>query len=96
MILEGSRYAQARIVRVTLGDGKFQWAVLNERRSTSQQVTYLYRTAKQGDRFDILAAREYGNAQMWWVLARANPEVFYPEEIPAGAVIRIPDAASLR
>jgi nucleoid-associated protein YgaU len=96
MILEGSRYTQARVVRVTLGDGTFQWAVLSERTSVSQQVTYQYRTAKQGDRFDILAAREYGNPLLWWVLARANPEVFYPEEIPPGAVIRIPDAESLR
>jgi hypothetical protein len=96
MILEGSRYGSARIVRATLSDGTFRWAVLNERRSTATLVTYRYRTAKLGDRFDILADQEYGDPLLWWVLARANPEVFYPDEIPPGAVIRIPDVTSLR
>lgn len=96
MILEGSRYSDARIARVTLSNGQFQWAVLNERRAEAIEVTYRYRTAKVGDRFDIIAAKEYGDPLMWWALARANPEVFYPDEIPPGVVIRIPDAASLR
>ena len=96
MILEGSRYEEARIVRATLSDNTFQWAVLNERRANIRQVTYRYRTAQLGDRFDIIAAKEYGNSLLWWVLARANPEIFYPDDIPPGAVIRIPDAGSLR
>jgi nucleoid-associated protein YgaU len=96
MIHEGSRYEKARIARVTLSDGKFQWAVLNERESIHVQVTYRYLTAKAGDRFDIIAAREYGDPLLWWALARANSEIFYPDEIPAGTVIRIPDADSLR
>lgn len=96
MILEGSRYSQARIARVTLAGGAFQWAVLNERRATSTTVTYRYLTSIIGDRFDMMAAREYGDPGLWWILARANPEIFYPDEIPPGAVIRIPDAASIR
>jgi len=96
MIVQGSRYAKARMVRVTLADGRFQWAVLNERTATGQKVVYRFRTANYGDRFDTLAAQEYGDPSLWWVLARANPHVFYPEEIPAGSVLRIPDAESLR
>jgi hypothetical protein len=96
MILQGSRYTQGRIVRVTLSDGTFQWAVLNERQHEFRSVVYRYRTAILGDRFDMIAAREYGDPLLWWVLARANPEVFYPDAIPAGAVIRIPDAQSIR
>ena len=93
MIFEGSRYENGRHVRVTLSDGTFRWAVLNERYYSQQNVRYRYRTAAVGDRFDVLAHAEYGDASLWWLIARANPEVFYPDDIVPGSVIRIPDAA---
>lgn len=43
-----------------------------------------------GDRFDILAYQSYGDPELWWVLARVNPDVFYPDDIPPGTVIHIP------
>lgn len=96
MIIQGSRYGKARLVRVTLADGRFQWAVLNERTAVGQKVVYRFRTAIAGERFDTLAAQEYGDPSLWWVLARANPQVFYPEEIPPGSVLRIPGVESIR
>ena len=96
MIVEGSRYSQALVVRVTLSDGTYQWAVLAERWATPQSMAYRYRTAQEGDRLDMLAAQEYGDPLLWWILARANPEIFYPDEIPAGVVMRIPDASVVR
>ncbi|HET7110112.1 MAG TPA: hypothetical protein VFI41_04530 [Gemmatimonadales bacterium] len=92
MILEGSRYQNAPIVQVTLSDGTYRWAVLNDRKVFRHTTTFRYRTAVAGDRFDMMAAAEYGNPLLWWVIARANPEVFYPDDIPAGTVVRIPDA----
>jgi hypothetical protein len=96
VIVEGSRYASALVVRVTLSDGTYQWAVLGERWATPQTIRYRYRTTQQGDRMDMLASQEYGDPLLWWVIARANPEVFYPDEIPVGTVIRIPDASVVR
>ena len=51
---------------------------------------YVYTT--QGDRYDLLALSYYGNAQLWWVIARANtnntiPDSLYPN---VGEQIRIP------
>lgn len=96
MILQSSRYTNAVRVRATLADGSFKWAVLFERASDNRNVTYKYRTAAMGDRFDILAAQEYGDPGLWWLLARANPQVFFPDDIQAGVALRIPDAASIR
>lgn len=96
MITEGSRYAQALVVRVTLSDGTYQWAVLGERWATLQNMAYRYRTVQQGDRLDLIAMREYGDPLLWWIIARSNPEVFYPDELPVGAVLRIPDASVVR
>lgn len=44
----------------------------------------------QGDRFDKLAARYFGDGTKWWVIADLNQEVRWPGDIPAGSVIRIP------
>ena len=51
---------------------------------------YVYTT--KGDRYDLLALSYYGDAQLWWVIARANttntiPDSLYPN---VGEQIRIP------
>lgn len=96
MITAGSRYRSGTVTNVLLSNGQLRQALFSNRYYGYQAVTYRYRSTVDGDRFDMLAAREYGDPQLWWVLARANPEVFWPESIPAGTVLRIPDAASLR
>ena len=48
----------------------------------------LYFTAQEGDRFDLLAHKFYGDASLWWYLAKANNLSF--NNIPLGTVIRIP------
>jgi len=47
-------------------------------------------TVVQGDRLDTIAAKMYGVPEYWWKIANANPEVFYPENLISGAIIRIP------
>jgi hypothetical protein len=51
---------------------------------------YVYTT--RGDRYDLLALSYYGNAQLWWIIARANttnttPDSLFPN---VGEQIRIP------
>jgi hypothetical protein len=51
---------------------------------------YVYTT--RGDRYDLLALSYYGDAQLWWVISRANlnntsPDSIYPN---IGEQIRIP------
>jgi phage tail protein X len=55
----------------------------------NENDTYVYTT--QGDRFDLLAQRYYGNQSYWWIISSANPSI--PQNsliIPEGIQIRIP------
>lgn len=50
----------------------------------------------EGERLEYIAARHYADPELWWVIAAANPENFYPENLPAGTVLRIPSVPSIR
>lgn len=47
-------------------------------------------TTKAGDTFESIAAREYSDSRKWYVLADANPDVFFPLELSAGMQVVIP------
>lgn len=51
---------------------------------------------REGDRLERLSFQYYGDPDRWWVIAAANSEVFYPEDLTPGSVIRIPDASTIR
>ena len=36
---------------------------------------------KQGDRLDLLANRFYRDAHLWWLIAEANPDYLYPDDL---------------
>jgi len=44
---------------------------------------------KDGDRFDSLAFKYYGDTTLWWVIAKANGLKGKPV-LPTGRIIRIP------
>jgi hypothetical protein len=52
-------------------------------------------TAGTGERLDQIAARYYGDPRLWTVLAAFN-NLADPLRVPAGTVLRIPDASLLR
>ena len=56
-----------------------------------EENTDMYFLAQEGDRFDHLADRFYGDSQLWWFLARTNN--LSTNNIPAGTQIRIPTTA---
>jgi len=78
------------VVPVTNSDGKNVTAVY-----APPQVSpgpFVYYTVRAGDRWDIIASMLYGVPDYWWKIARINPEVFYPENLIPGSIIRIPAA----
>lgn len=94
MIYEHSRYADAEIETIDR-DGETVRAI--------RTVSYYGRdfiarkhTVVEGQRFDQLAWQYYRDPEMWWLIAAANPEWLYPDRIPGGTVVRIPDVAPLR
>ncbi len=88
-ILSNSRYAGQPVARITSDRGTvptvFRGPVLLPSR-------FLHYTVKQGDRFDSLAWKFFSDSTLWWALADANPEVWYPSDLTPGSVIRIPQS----
>jgi hypothetical protein len=90
VIYEGSRYENDRVVRITDSNGLMHPAIFVRPEIDAQVFNYLVYTTQQGDRLDTLAYDFYDDAEMWWEIARANPEVFYPGDLDIGTVLRIP------
>jgi len=49
-------------------------------------------TCKAKDTFESLASRFYEDADKWYVIADANPEIFFPLDLVSGTEIRIPNS----
>jgi hypothetical protein len=44
----------------------------------------------QGETYQLLADRMWGDAGMWWRIADANPQIFFPDDLKPGDIIRLP------
>jgi nucleoid-associated protein YgaU len=51
---------------------------------------YITHVSREGDSFESLAARYLGAAIFYWRIADINPQVIFPDMIPVGTTIRIP------
>lgn len=96
MIYEGSRYERAAVLQIRTAEGLTFPAVYQRPSFDAQHIVFDPYVVQQGDRLDVLAYSYYGDALLWWIIARANPEVFYPDTPAPGTVIRIPHANSIR
>lgn len=57
--------------------------------SLSENDTYVY--SSQGDRFDVLANKFYGDGSLWWIISIANTTLNQGSLlIPEGTQVRIP------
>lgn len=90
MIYENSRYEFDKVVMITDHAGRQNPAIYISPAVDEQGFFFEYTTAFEGVRLDSVAYRVYGDSERWWVIARANPEIFYPANIPMGTRIRIP------
>jgi nucleoid-associated protein YgaU len=89
MIVSGSRYAGQPVVTVPIdAQGDTASAVYGP--PGVGPITFVYYTVVDGDRLDRLAFDLYGVPDFWWKIANANPEIFYPDELVVGSIIRIP------
>ena len=60
------------------------------RRAAEQgQIRVREHVTQEGERLDILAGREYGNAGLWWILAAASG-IGWCLQVPPGTRILIP------
>ena len=76
------RFGQAR--GASRSPGKIRDAI------ESGQLRYEERTTQEGERLDIIAGEEYGDATPWWLIASASG-IGWPLQVPPGTRILIPD-----
>lgn len=93
-IYEDSRYATALVVPVGDSEGVYRATVVP---TTTGQIPANYTVYRivQGDTLYGLANLAYGDPELWWVISDANPEVFYPDDLVVGALLRIPTSSVL-
>jgi len=91
MISANSRYRDSKVEKVVSEDGSPQLAIVPGL-PAAWRFNYSYHYVMLGDRPDTLAARHFGDPTMWWVIARANPEILNWVDVAAGTVIRVPSA----
>ncbi|MEU7278681.1 tail protein X [Streptomyces sp. NPDC045431] len=89
MISANSRFVGSATVIATNSDGKSRKVILPKEAGIFSASVRIY-TWVEGDRVDVVAHRNYGDASQWWRIADVNPSVMNWTEIPAGTRIRIP------
>ena len=85
MIGLDSRYASCALYV----DGTEEFIGNRSRIDTSPQPDDRFHVLTEGDRFDLLAHRYLGRAELWWVICDYN-DIFFPLDLELGAVLRIP------
>jgi nucleoid-associated protein YgaU len=90
MIVVGSRYMGQPVVTVPIDAQGDTAAVVFGGPPAPGPTTFVYYTVKAGDRLDSIAFKLYGVADYWWKIANANPEIFYPDSLLVGSIIRLP------
>ena len=106
MIVNGSRYMGQPVVNVPISPtttGTWQGHnIVDVIRDTAVAVfgppptgpaAFAYYTVVEGDRFDLISYKVYGDPSYWWRICNANPEVFYPDFLIAGSIMRIPTSS---
>lgn len=89
MIVQGSRYMGQPVLTVPL-DTAGDTAVAVFGPPVTGPTKFAYYTVVDGDRFDTISSKVYGLPDYWWKIANANPEVFYPDYLVTGSILRIP------
>jgi phage tail protein X len=90
VIGQDSRYTTAKIVKANgpAGDARQE---MRPAFPTPSVITYTYYRVIAGDRVDTIAYDFYGRADLWWMIADANPEYLDWFDLAPGAVLRIPN-----
>lgn len=99
-IYSGSRYEFEPLDRVTDADGAQNLTVFPRSLAAKYSAVpfrFSQHVVIEGERLEHLAFNAYGRAELWWLIADANPEVFHPEDdLVPGMLLRIPQYRPLR
>lgn len=56
-----------------------------------QRIQFSSYTWEQGDQIDYLAYSAYADEESWWIIANANPEILFWDNIAPGTIVRVPN-----
>ena len=88
-VSNNSRYANNKIVAITDNTGKVRPTLVIDPPG-EQRINYATYTWQEGDQIEYLAWSAYRDEQSWWVIADANPEIMYWNDLPRGTEVRVP------
>lgn len=86
-IHKGSRYIHTPVY--ARRGQEFIFDIRNKYKLNSDNATYY--TVVQGDSIDGIAYKFYGNANLYWAIMDANPQLQSELDIKVGEVLMIPD-----
>ena len=89
-IHQNSRYRFRNILQVVDETGKTNY-IHKIRKTTIGTLSgsRIYKT-KSGDTMETLAVLFYSDARKWYIIADANPEIFFPLDLEVGINLTIP------
>ncbi len=83
-----NRYEKIEILKTETGK-RYKKTIVYPKMAKTVDDRYII--AIQGDRLDNLAHKYYGDARLWWILARANYLGKGDLSVPIGKQLRIPE-----
>jgi hypothetical protein len=60
------------------------------RKKSAPSSAYSKYVSREGDSFEMIASKIFNDPTQYWRVADINPQVKFPDIIPAGTVIRLP------
>jgi nucleoid-associated protein YgaU len=96
VIFEDSRYENDTIDSVLGSDGAYHSTIFHTAEAVEDIPIASTHVVAMNEDFTTLAWQVFGDPELWWVVADANPQVIYPDEIPVGTVVMIPDVSTLQ
>ncbi len=86
-LFRGSRYSKKTMIQSNTATESLRFHPLRETTRDLASQSYITRA---GDTFESLAFKHYGDGNRWWVIADANPEIFFPLDLLPGVEIKLP------
>ena len=85
-----SRYENSTVDFLSLNQGGDGTPVVFYQFSNIGKLTYSNYRWQAGDRLESVAMKFYRDPEKWWIIAEVNPEIIDIQNVPVGAILRIP------
>lgn len=89
-IFSGSRYRVLDPIQVEDANGNIESYHQLRPTTFDPPIGSKRYTTQAGDTFEKLAFQRYGDANKWYILADANPQIFWPLDLESGVEVIIP------